>query len=104
MEKHKREVIVAENAGFCFGVRRATDRLEKALRERLPGQRIVTLGHLIHNDIYNQRMAALGVETIESEQLGALIDAATHTAPVLLIVRAHGIAPCVGGHFGLLYG
>jgi 4-hydroxy-3-methylbut-2-enyl diphosphate reductase len=95
MEKHKREVIVAENAGFCFGVRRATDRLEKALRERLPGQRIVTLGHLIHNDIYNQRMAALGVETIESEQLGALIDAATPTAPVLLIVRAHGIAPCV---------
>ena len=95
MEKHKREVIVAENAGFCFGVRRATDRLEKALRERLPGQRIVTLGHLIHNDIYNQRMAALGVETIASEQLGALIDAATPTAPVLLIVRAHGIAPCV---------
>ena len=75
------KVILAKSAGFCFGVRRATDRLEKALRERLPGQRIVTLGHLIHNDIYNQRMAALGVETIESEQLGALIDAATPTAP-----------------------
>ena len=92
---HKREVIVAKNAGFCFGVRRAADQLERSLGERLPGQRIVTLGHLIHNDIYNQRMAARGVEMVESDGLAALIREATPDAPVLVIVRAHGIAPCV---------
>ena len=35
-----RKITVAENAGFCFGVKRATDRLEQALREARPGERI----------------------------------------------------------------
>ena len=95
MEHKKREVIVAENAGFCFGVRRAAEQLEASLRDRQAGQRIVTLGHLIHNDIYNGRMAARGVETVGLDQLDALIARATPERPVLLIVRAHGIAPCV---------
>ena len=70
----KRQVTVAENAGFCFGVRRAATQLEKSLQEREGGQRIVTLGHLIHNDIYNDRMAARGVETIEIEGIAALVE------------------------------
>ena len=28
-------ISVAENAGFCFGVKRATDRLEEALTKKL---------------------------------------------------------------------
>ncbi len=91
--KNKREVIVAKNAGFCFGVRRAAEQLEKSLSERREGQRIVTLGHLIHNDIYNDRMAARGVETVEIEDLPALVASVTAEQPVLLIARAHGIPP-----------
>ncbi len=91
--KTGREVIVAKNAGFCFGVRRAAEQLERSLQERRPEQRIVTLGHLIHNDIYNDRMAARGVETVEIEELAALVASATEAAPVLLIARAHGIPP-----------
>ena len=88
-----REVIVAKNAGFCFGVRRAAEQLERSLSEKRKGQRIVTLGHLIHNDIYNSRMAARGVETIEIEGLDALVQSASDQHPVLLIARAHGIPP-----------
>ncbi|MBQ7337977.1 MAG: 4-hydroxy-3-methylbut-2-enyl diphosphate reductase [Clostridia bacterium] len=93
--KSSREVIVAKNAGFCFGVRRAAEQLERSLTERAPGQRIVTLGHLIHNDIYNNRMAARGVEMVEVEGLAALVASATPEQPVLLIARAHGIPPQV---------
>ena len=37
-------VTLAQHAGFCFGVRRATDTLEKLLNESGEGERIVTLG------------------------------------------------------------
>ena len=30
------EIVMAENAGFCFGVRRATDRVEALLQEAIP--------------------------------------------------------------------
>ena len=53
-------VRIAEKAGFCFGVRRAADALENALSEKErtgSGRRIVTLGHLIHNDEYINQSA-----------------------------------------------
>ena len=93
MDKRASHITVAEHAGFCFGVRRATDTLEKLLSERRAGERIVTLGELIHNDIYNARLAARGVMTVETDELDALIASATSDTPVLLVVRAHGI-PC----------
>ena len=43
------KITVATNAGFCFGVKRATDRLEEALAQARAGETIATLGHLIHN-------------------------------------------------------
>ena len=91
MNKTASHVRVAQHAGFCFGVRRATDTLEQLLAKRRKGERIVTLGELIHNDIYNARQAARGVETVEVAELEELIASACEQAPVLLIVRAHGI-------------
>ena len=55
------KVPVAENAGFCFGVKRATDRLQEALTQARPGERICTLGHLIHNESYNALLERQGV-------------------------------------------
>ena len=55
-----REVIVAENAGFCFGVKRAADSIEAAVSVAHK-ERIYTLGHLIHNPTYNNRLAEKGV-------------------------------------------
>ncbi len=84
-------VTVADYAGFCFGVRRATDTLEKLLGERREGERVVTLGELIHNGIYNARMAARGVETVDADELPDLIASACTECPVTLLIRAHGI-------------
>ena len=84
-------ITLAKHAGFCFGVRRATDMLEALLDQRQPGERIVTLGQLIHNDTYHARMAARGVEIVEPSGLDALIRSADATAPVTLLIRAHGI-------------
>ena len=48
----------AAGAGFCFGVRRAIDILEKVARER--GQ-VETLGAVVHNQQVLQRLADIGV-------------------------------------------
>ena len=53
-------IEIAKNAGFCFGVKRATDRLEEAIAKDT-GERLYTLGTLIHNDVYNQQLAEQGV-------------------------------------------
>ena len=41
------KVITARSAGFCFGVRRAVEAVE---RELARGERICTLGKLMHNE------------------------------------------------------
>ncbi|MBQ7320518.1 MAG: 4-hydroxy-3-methylbut-2-enyl diphosphate reductase [Clostridia bacterium] len=84
-------ITVAENAGFCFGVRRAADTLEQALRDAKPGERICTLGHLIHNDTYNERMRRRGVQAVEENDLDAIAAAATPEHPACVLIRAHGI-------------
>ncbi len=83
-------VTVAENAGFCFGVKRAADLLEAALAEG-GKTRLFTLGHLIHNATYNARLAARGVEAVTLEQMWELAAKATPECPQRLFVRAHGI-------------
>ncbi len=85
-----RSITVAEHAGFCFGVKRATDRLEEALKNALPGERICTLGHLIHNETYNASLAARGVATVSAEQIPELAEKASADHPVTVLVRAHG--------------
>ncbi len=85
-----RKITVAENAGFCFGVKRATDRLEEALASRAGGERIFTLGHLIHNETYNESLRRRGVETIDVGAIEGLAANADAEHPVKVLVRAHG--------------
>ncbi len=85
-----REVRVAENAGFCAGVRHAADRVESAIAEGGPA-RLFTLGHLIHNDIYNEGLARRGVCAVTAEEAVALSAEATEEHPRRLFIRAHGI-------------
>jgi 4-hydroxy-3-methylbut-2-enyl diphosphate reductase len=85
-----RRVTVAEYAGFCFGVKRATDRLEQALRSARSGERIYTLGHLIHNETYNESLRRLGVEAVEGDALVRIAQSATADALATVLVRAHG--------------
>lgn len=84
------KITVAAHAGFCFGVKRATDRLEEALRAAKPGETVATLGHLIHNETYNEALRRRGVITVREEDLPALAAEAGADRPVTVLVRAHG--------------
>lgn len=85
------EVTVAHNAGFCFGVARATAAVEQEMRTHPPGERIFTLGRLIHNETYTERLRAGGVAIIGVEDIPRLCAEATPEAPVKVFVRAHGM-------------
>ncbi|MBQ8345117.1 MAG: 4-hydroxy-3-methylbut-2-enyl diphosphate reductase, partial [Clostridia bacterium] len=84
-------VTIAKNAGFCFGVKRATDRLEAALAARRQGERIYTLGELIHNRMYLDELKERGVESTSMSQVTALAESSGEQSPVTVFVRAHGI-------------
>ena len=86
-----REITVAKNAGFCFGVARATTAVEKEIAACPPGERIYTLGRLIHNATYNQRLSAQGVSVISTEDVERLARESTAKSPVKVFVRAHGM-------------
>ncbi len=83
-------VEIAKDAGFCFGVKRATDRLEEAIA-RGGNVRLFTLGNLIHNEIYNKHLADSGVRVTAIGEIEALAGTATEASPIKVFVRAHGI-------------
>ena len=68
------KITVASHAGFCFGVRRATEAVENAIKEG--NSRIYTLGRLIHNDGYCRSLRDAGVGEITSEDIPALCERA----------------------------
>ncbi|MBQ9802012.1 MAG: 4-hydroxy-3-methylbut-2-enyl diphosphate reductase [Clostridia bacterium] len=86
------EVTIAKNAGFCPGVRLATQRLCDRMRAPSAGERIFTLGHLIHNEEYNSMLEQKGVRAISAAELECVAATATPASPVTVFVRAHGIA------------
>ncbi len=84
------ELIVAHHAGFCSGVRAATERLAACIARPDAG-RIFTLGHLIHNEAYVRSLEAQGVLCTEPSQLEALAATAREQDLVTVLIRAHGI-------------
>ena len=91
MQNNGIQVTVAENAGFCFGVARAAKAVESEIAKGVEGQRIFTLGKLIHNDTYNAHLAECGVGVIQPEDLEDIAKSATRESSVKVFVRAHGI-------------
>ncbi len=84
-------VTLAENAGFCFGVKRATDTLEAAVAAAEPGRKIYTLGHIIHNDTYNKSLADRGVMTADEADIERIASESSDSSPATVFIRAHGI-------------
>lgn len=76
------KIIVAEHAGFCFGVKRAIKMAEDAA---LKGQ-VFSLGPLIHNPQEIRRLGERGVETLADHEL-------PENSQVL--IRTHGVGPTV---------
>lgn len=77
------EVILADKAGFCFGVQRAINTAFKAAGEG----RVFCYGPIIHNPQEVARLRAAGVDTIE--------DFLSLKAGDSLIIRSHGVPPNV---------
>ena len=59
-------VTVAKTAGFCFGVKRAMDKVYEQM-EQSAGP-IYTYGPIIHNEVVVQQLEEQGVHVIESEE------------------------------------
>ncbi len=85
------QITIAQNAGFCFGVKRATDALENALLTKQNGERIYTLGTLIHNETYNAALRERCVRITDISNIPRLAASADADSPVTVFVRAHGI-------------
>ena len=75
-------MIVAENMGFCFGVRRAVEMAEKAAEKY---GRVYTLGELIHNKGVVDELASRGIIPVSS------LDELPENSK--LIIRSHGVPP-----------
>jgi 4-hydroxy-3-methylbut-2-enyl diphosphate reductase len=57
------QVILAERAGFCWGVKRAID-LAMAARQKANGI-VYVLGHLVHNEAVVAQLDQRGIKVIE---------------------------------------
>ena len=77
-------ITVAETAGFCFGVQRAADMLEKTLAE---GKKVCTLGPLIHNNQF--------VESLEKRGVTVINDPSENVDSRCVVIRSHGVAESV---------
>ena len=77
------EVLLAENSGFCFGVKRAVDTVYEQIKS---GGEIYTYGPITHNEEVVKDLAKKGVCVIESEEELARIKEGC------VIIRAHGIS------------
>ena len=87
------EIVLAEEMGFCQGVRRALQMAEKATRE---GRAVRTLGDIVHNPQVVERLRRLGVEVVgglDEVGPGEVAMVTAHGAPpqVLAQARARGI-------------
>ena len=76
-------VEVDERSGFCFGVRNAVEIAEEAL---LKGEKVFCLGQIVHNDIEVERLATMGLETVNHDQYRNLRNCK-------VLIRAHGEPP-----------
>ena len=77
------QVEIDNGSGFCFGV---TTAIKKAEEELAEGKPMYCLGDIVHNGMEVERLTAMGLITINHEQLKDLYN-------VKVLLRAHGEPP-----------
>ncbi|MBQ8917387.1 MAG: bifunctional 4-hydroxy-3-methylbut-2-enyl diphosphate reductase/30S ribosomal protein S1 [Oscillospiraceae bacterium] len=75
------KVITAKSAGFCFGVNRAVEMVRDLAQK---GEKVATLGPIIHNDFVVRDLERLGVTTINAPE--------ENTDGRLVVIRSHGVS------------
>ena len=76
------EVILAEHAGFCFGVKRAVEQVYEQIESDRP---IYTYGPIVHNEEVVRDLEQKGVRVIDTEQQLREITEG------IVMIRAHGV-------------
>lgn len=80
------EVLLAKSAGFCFGVKRAVDRVYELTQT---GRKIYTFGPIIHNEEVVGDLEKKGVSVIADEtELAGITEG-------VVVIRSHGVAKSV---------
>ncbi len=80
-----KELILAESAGFCFGVKRAVDTVYDKIREH-GGTPIYTYGPIIHNEVVVKDLEEHGVTVVNS------VEELSEKPAGIMIIRSHGIS------------
>ncbi len=75
------KITLAETAGFCFGVNRAVNMVYELLDK---GERVCTLGPIIHNPQLVEELSERGVRIVESPE--EVNEGET------LVIRSHGVS------------
>ncbi|MBO5420653.1 MAG: bifunctional 4-hydroxy-3-methylbut-2-enyl diphosphate reductase/30S ribosomal protein S1 [Clostridia bacterium] len=78
------EIKLAKTAGFCFGVNRAVDMLYKMVED---GEKVCTLGPIIHNPQVIDDLAEKGVTIVDDEQ--------KVPENTKVVIRTHGVEKSV---------
>jgi 4-hydroxy-3-methylbut-2-en-1-yl diphosphate reductase len=76
-------VEIDRQSGFCFGVQNAVEIAEKTL---LKGEKVFSLGPIVHNDKEVERLSTLGLVSVDHEEFGNLKNCK-------VLIRAHGEPP-----------
>lgn len=77
------EIVIAKNAGFCFGVKRAIDEAYKTLEKT--SKNIYSIGPLIHNEVVTNDLKNKGL--IEVNDINDILNLKNKT----VLLRTHGI-------------
>jgi 4-hydroxy-3-methylbut-2-enyl diphosphate reductase len=78
------KIISAPSAGFCFGVKRALDTVQKEIDKK--ENKIYTYGPIIHNEIVVNEFKEKGVDVIDEETNISSLEKG------IVIIRSHGVS------------
>jgi hypothetical protein len=84
------KITVSENAGFCPGVRRADEAVRGLISSSDENNLVFTIGHLIHNEIYNEDLEAKGVKAISHEDIPEVLKS-NSGKKITFVIRTHGV-------------
>ena len=77
------KIEIDDKSGFCFGVVKAITKAEESLAS---GEKVYSLGDIVHNRVEVQRLESLGLETVSHADFPQLIGRT-------VLIRAHGEPP-----------
>ncbi len=83
------KITVSKYAGFCPGVRRAANRIENILTQKLY-DKVYILGELIHNQLYLDSLYQKGAQIISLSDIESI--ASSTTKAIAIAIRTHGIS------------